>query len=195
MKDVFISGWCGYPELFGDFADEFEFVVPFITHRVDDIHELLKCGGRNLIGWSTGAHIILDTNERPAFENIVLAAPFLKFTDYTPERILKRMIKRFDTFPKETVLDFFERCSCCASPSINPDDFDSLLNGLQYLLGSNIEEPNWSLKGVTVLHGETDLIVDVASSRRLSAEYGCDFAEIEGVGHYLPVEILRKYKI
>ncbi len=108
MKDVFISGWCGYPELFGDFADEFEFVVPFITHRVDDIHELLKCGGRNLIGWSTGAHIILDTNERPAFENIVLAAPFLKFTDYTPpERILKRMIKRFDTFPKETVLDFF----------------------------------------------------------------------------------------
>lgn len=195
MRNLFISGWCGYPELFGGFAESFEFVVPFVTHCVDEIDELLKQGGRNLFAWSTGAHIVLDADSRPPFENIVLAAPFLRFTDYTPERILKRMIKRFHQFPKDTVVDFFERCSCCMAPHVRPEDYDSLLEGLQYLLNSGIDRVHWDLSGVQVLHGETDLIVDIHASRELAESTGCSFKEIEGMGHYIPVEVLKKYKI
>ncbi|MCD8554796.1 hypothetical protein [Seleniivibrio sp.] len=88
MKDVFVSGWCGFPELFGNFADRFDFKVPFI----DEI-DFEKLSGRNLVCWSTGSNLALKA-DKLNFENIVLVSPFIRFTDYTSERVLKLMIKK-----------------------------------------------------------------------------------------------------
>jgi len=195
MKDVFISGWCGYPELFGDFAAEFEFVVPFITHSLQDINDLVGQGGRNLFGWSTGAYLLLDMQNRPDFENIVLAAPFKKFTKYTPEKLLDRMIHKFVQFPEKVVEDFFKRCGCPTSPEMVKGHFYILMHQLRFLMRSDIAEIEWDMTGVRLLHGVDDVIVSVEESRDISWDKGCDLFEFAGVGHFIPTDILRKYKI
>jgi pimeloyl-ACP methyl ester carboxylesterase len=196
MKDVFISGWCGYPEIFGEFADEFEFVVPFITHAVEDIEELLEGGGRNLFAWSTGTNIVMNLDKKPDFENILMAAPFKKFTDYTPKRIFMRMIERYSVDPEGTVKDFFKRCSCTFLPKIkNEADERFLLICLKYLLESDVPEIKWDMSDIKILHGTKDLIVNISSGRNIADEVGCEIVELEGIGHYIPPEILRNYKI
>jgi pimeloyl-ACP methyl ester carboxylesterase len=195
-KDVFISGWYGYSELFGDFADEFEFVLPFITHTVEDIEELLEEGGRNLFGWSTGTNIILNLPERPKYENIVLAAPFKKFTDYTPRRVLERMISRYSDSPDAVAKDFFKRCSCTMVPKTKHEYEVKFWNiCLKYLLDSDVGNIDWEMDGVKLLHGTEDLIVNIDSGRSIAKEKGCELVELESVGHFIPPEILSNFKI
>lgn len=195
MRDVFISGWCGYPELFGDFAAEFEFIVPFVTHSLQDIEDILQAGGRNLFAWSTGAYIVLSQRERPAFDNIVLAAPFMKFTRYTPERVLEKMTYRFAEFPDKVAEDFYLRAGCPSRPALNEKHFHINLNGLRFLMRSDIEEIEWSLEGVRVLHGLDDVIVNVEAARDIAWVSDCALTELERTGHFIPPEILRRYKI
>jgi pimeloyl-ACP methyl ester carboxylesterase len=194
-KDIFLSGWCGYPELFGDFADEFEFVIPFITHSLSDVGELLQEGGRNLFGWSTGAYIILDQRHRPNFENIVLAAPFKKFTKFTPAKVLEKMGLKFAQFPEKVIEDFFSRCKSPMTPSYDSRHFYILMHQLKYLANTDIEEIEWDMGGVTLLHGTDDLIVSVEASRDIEFETSCRLVELDGVGHYIGPEILKQYKI
>lgn len=195
MKDVFISGWSGFPILFGEFSLEFEFVVPFITHSLQDIEEIADRGGRNLFAWSTGAYLMLDREEKPDFENIVLAAPFLKFTDYTPARVLEKMMKRFVDFPAETLEDFFKRCGAHLTPEYNPKHFHILLHGLKFLMNSDIDEVEWDLTGVKLLHGTEDLIVNPQASFDIAAKFGGDIAEVRGAGHLIPGEIMKNHMI
>ncbi|PLX69433.1 MAG: hypothetical protein C0603_00460 [Denitrovibrio sp.] len=195
MKDVFISGWCGYPELFGEFADEFEFVVPFITHSLQDISYLLEEGGNNLFAWSTGAYIVLEAETRPAFNNIVLSSPFQKFTRFTPERVLELMMKKFTDFPNKVVADFFKRCGSPVTPEMDERHFHILLHGLKYLIRTNIEKIEWDMNGVTLLHGIDDKIVNVEASRDIVWDTDCRLFEIPNTGHYIPSEILSKYRI
>jgi len=190
MKDVFISGWCGYPELFGDFADEFEFVVPFLTHSLQDISELLEAGGKNLFAWSTGSYIVLDQSDKPNFDNIVLAAPFKKFTTYTPERILKKMIQRFVQSPQKVIEDFFNRCASDETPEYLEEHFDIHLKVLEFLMETDINKVKWDLDDVTLLHGLDDVIVNPEASREIG-----NFVTLEGVGHFIPAEVLKQYKI
>jgi len=195
MKDVFISGWCGYPELFGGFAEEFEFAVPFVTHSLADIEELLSQGGSNLFAWSTGAYIVLDQRTRPPFKNIVLAAPFLKFTKYTSERVIEMMIKKFTKFPAEVVEDFYKRCAADVMPPYDERHFHIKLNGLRFLSRTDITEPEYSLDGVILLHGREDQIVSAEASRDILWLSDCKLFELEGTGHFIPPDTLRRYKI
>jgi len=194
-KDIFLSGWCGYPELFGDFADEFEFVIPFITHSLSDVADILHEGGKNLFGWSTGSYLILEQRQRPNFENIVLAAPFKKFTKYTPERVLEKMGLKFARFPEKVIEDFFGRCQCPMTPKYDERHFYILMHQLKFLSNTDIEEIEWNMDGVTLLHGTDDKIVSVEASRDIEFETSCKLVELEGVGHYIAPEILKKYKI
>jgi pimeloyl-ACP methyl ester carboxylesterase len=194
-KDVFISGWCGYPELFGDFADEVEFVLPFITHSLQDVADLLQEGGRNLFAWSTGAYIVLDQRVKPNFENIVLAAPFKKFTKFTPERVMERMILRFAQFPEKVIEDFLTRCKSPVMPKYDERHFYILMHQLKFLMNSNVEEIEWDMSGVRLLHGTEDEIVNIEASRDIEWEKSCQIVELDGIGHYIPPEILRQYKI
>jgi len=195
MKNIFISGWCGYPELFGDFAKEFEFVVPFITHSLSDIDEMVSGGGQNLFAWSTGAHILLDMDKRPEFENIVLAAPFKKFTKYTPEKILERMIYKFAQFPDKVIDDFFRRCQSPVSVQMVQGHFYILMHQLKFLMKTDIEEIYWDMTGVKLLHGKDDVIVSVEESRDIAWEKGCELYELEDTGHFIPSEIMGKYLV
>lgn len=195
MKDVFISGWCGYPELFGEFADEFEFVVPSITHSLQDISDLMEDGGRNLFAWSTGAYIVLDQSIKPDFDNIVLAAPFEKFTKYTPERVLEKMLKRFVEFPEKVIADFFKRCQSPQTPAYDERHFHILMHQLKYLIRTDIQELNYNLNGMKCLHGVDDVIVNIEASRDIQFKSDCELVELNGVGHFIPAEILKQYKI
>ncbi|ADD67885.1 hypothetical protein Dacet_1113 [Denitrovibrio acetiphilus DSM 12809] len=195
MKDVFISGWCGYPEIFGDFADEFDFVVPFVTHSLRDIDDLVQEGGRNLFAWSTGAYLMLDQPVRPNFENIVLAAPFKKFTKYTPAKVLEKMVLKFAQFPDKVIEDFFKRCKSPVIPLMVEGQFYILMHQLKFLMNTNIEEIEWDMTGVTLLHGAEDVIVDIEASRDIQWETSCLLTELDGVGHYIPPEILKQHKI
>ncbi|PLX71416.1 MAG: hypothetical protein C0602_00995 [Denitrovibrio sp.] len=195
MKDVFVSGWYGYTELFSGLSEDFEFAVPFITHSLSDIDELMEEGGKNLFAWSTGAFLMLDRQKRPNFENIVLISPFKKFTSYTPERVLEIMIKKFVDFPEKVASDFIKRCGCEGTPEYNPQHFHILLHGLRFLLRTDVEELEWSLEGVKVLHGTEDKIVDVQASRDMVWETDATLYEIEGAGHWIKPDILSKYKI
>lgn len=194
-KDVFLSGWCGYPELFGDFANEVEFVIPFITHSLSDVSEMLEEGGRNLYGWSTGAHIILDQRNKPNFDNIVLAAPFKKFTKFTPARVLEKMVLRFAQFPEKVIEDFFGRCKSPVTPSYDERHFYILMHQLKFLMNTDLSEVEWDMDNVTLLHGVDDQIVSVEASRDIEFEKSCKLVELDGVGHYIAPEILKQYKI
>lgn len=196
MKDVFISGWCGYPELFGDFASGFEFVVPFVTHSLQDIEELIAKGGRNLFAWSTGAYLMLDRIERPPFTNIVLVSPFMKFTKYTPARVLETMIRRFADVPAQVVADFYKSCGCDTGHVPDERHFHINLNGLKFLLRTEIDEIDWDIDGVTLLHGLDDRIVSVEASRDINWMYPSSrLVEVHSAGHFIPPETLKKYKI
>jgi pimeloyl-ACP methyl ester carboxylesterase len=195
MKDVFLSGWCGYPEIFGDLSENFEFVIPFITHSLQDISEILDEGGRNLFAWSTGAYLVLEHIRRPAFENIVLCAPFKKFTRFTPEKILDRMIKKFADFPDRVIEDFFKRCKSPVVPSMDERHFYILMHQLKFLMNTNIEEIEWDMEGITLLHGLDDVIVSPEASRDIEFEKSARLVELEGVGHYISPEIMKQYKI
>jgi pimeloyl-ACP methyl ester carboxylesterase len=195
MKDVFISGWCGMPELFGDFAGEFEFIVPFVTHSLQQMQEVVDKGGVNLFAWSTGSYLMLEQAKRPDFENIVLVSPFMKFTNYTPAKVVERMIKKFTDAPVAVVAYFFRNCGAETCPVYDPRMFHILLHGLRFLLRTDITDIDWDIDGVTLIHGTDDQIVSIEASRDIHFRHPCRLTEVEGGGHFIPPDILRMHKI
>ncbi|WP_303851878.1 alpha/beta hydrolase [Seleniivibrio woodruffii] len=187
MKDIFLSGWCGFPALFGGFADKFEFLVPFY----DDI-DIEKLSGRNLVCWSTGANLALKAG-RLDFENVVLVSPFIRFTDYTPERVLKLMIKKFRTAPETVIKDFLAACGCPGIVLPQIRDYSVLEKGLEYLLetGEGIRE---TMPPLTVIHGAQDGVVNVSSGVAVSERFSAYFVRAD-CGHFVPPEIISEYLI
>jgi len=172
MKDVFLSGWCGFPALFGSIADKFEFLVPFY----DDI-DIEKLSGRNLVCWSTGANLALKAG-RLDFENVVLVSPFIRFTDYTPERVLKLMIKKFRTAPETVIKDFLATCGCPDAVLPQIKDYFELGKGLEYLLdsGEGIRE---TMPPMMVIHGAKDSVVDISSGMAVAERYSAGFVRAD----------------
>lgn len=187
MKDVFLSGWCGFPALFGGFADKFEFLVPFC----DDM-DIEKLSGRNLVCWSTGANLALKA-DRLDFENIVLVSPFIRFTDYTPERVLKLMIKKFRTAPDAVIKDFMAACGCPDVQLPVIKDYAALGKGLEYLLNSG-EGTRETMPRMTVIHGAHDNVVNVSSGMAVAERYSAELVRAE-CGHFVPPEIISEYLI
>lgn len=189
MRGVFVSGWCGFRGLFGSMADDFRFFTPFY----DDVTGAFEIGGRNLVCWSTGSNLALKAASLP-YDNIVLAAPFVRFTDFTPEKILKRMIKKFATEPATVIADFMTACGCAGTEIPADADMDRLKIGLEYLLDSG-SEINTELKNVKILHGENDQIISPDSGRSVAEKLGAEFILVKNCGHFIPPEILSEYLI
>lgn len=189
MRGVFVSGWCGFRGLFGGLADDFSFYTPFY----DDLSMAFTGGGRNLVCWSTGSNLALKQASLD-FENIILAAPFIRFTDHTPEKILKRMIKKFAAEPETVIRDFLSACSCPQIEIPAGADMSKLKDGLEYLLdsGSGV----CAVKGnIKILHGENDAIVSPEAGRAAASMLGAEYIRIEGCGHFIPPEIISEYLI
>lgn len=189
MTDVFLSGWCGFPSVFGGFSGRFEFFTPFY----DDISPVFTKKGRNLVCWSTGANFALKQRELK-FDNIILVSPFVRFTDYTGARVLKRMIKKFETDPSAVIDDFMTACGVKSYKIPEDADYPFIKSGLEYLLDSG-DEISLRSEKITVIHGESDAVVNIKSGREIAEFLGCELVAVKGCGHFVPPDIISGYML
>jgi hypothetical protein len=95
MTPLFVSGWAGCECIYPQLARDCRMLIPFLRHEEPEIARILHQGGSTLLGWSTGAHMILKLfpDILRKFERIILAGPFLSFTRYVPKARLEAMIR------------------------------------------------------------------------------------------------------
>ncbi|MGE4319375.1 MAG: hypothetical protein AB7E96_10810 [Deferribacterales bacterium] len=188
MTDLFVSGWCGFSSLFGSFSGRFDFRVPFF----DDMDGVFQMTGKNLVCWSTGANLALK-NEHLDCDNIILVSPFISFTDYTPVKILNRMIKKFGSEPDAVIKDFLTACGAETDVSVSYD-VTKLKSGLEYLLNSG---DGVCLKGknIKIIHGENDAVVPVNAGEELAERLSCELIRVKGGQHFISPDIIAEYLI
>jgi pimeloyl-ACP methyl ester carboxylesterase len=172
MTPLFVSGWAGCECIYPQLARDCRMLIPFLRHEEPEIARILHQGGGTLLGWSTGAHMILKLfpDILRKFERIILAGPFLSFTRYVPKARLEAMIRAMSKNPERTVAGFMAKCGYCGPLSISRPDHPALVRGLSFLLTSeaSITEP-LSAEQVTLVHGARDRIVPVQASLDLHA--------------------------
>ena len=193
MTRTFVSGWAGCECLYPRLAASCRMLVPFVRHDEKEIAAALRQGGTTLLGWSTGAHLILkqlpEVLER--FERIVLAAPFLSFTRYVPTGRLESMIATMEKDPGRTVDNFMAKCGHCGPLSIGQADHPALLRGLRFLLTSKADlAPGFSGEKITLVHGQRDRIVPVQASSDLHALLPGSTLLLPMSGHKIEEELL-----
>lgn len=159
---LFISGWGGYPELFPTLAGQGEFLLPFVTHSERDVFDRLDTSpASTLVAWSTGAHMALKRWNRvvEGFDRIILMAPFLSFTDYTSDKVVRLMIRGMRRNAPDVVRQFHRNCGFRGSVDYDAQDTAGLTEGLEYLLTSRAMETHLGAAKTTLIHGEHDRII------------------------------------
>ena len=163
MNDVyFLSGWAGVAELFPRLSQRVRFTVPFLEgDEAAVVDDAARSGAAILAGWSTGAHMIVKYAKRllPLFPKVVLVAPFVRFTDSFPGRLVRSMIARMEREPDATSRDFWKACGFSGPAGWHPEWAPPLTEGLRYLLASEARPSSVPADNVTVLHGTADRIV------------------------------------
>lgn len=158
---LFISGWAGFREALGDIPKDWDFINPFLDFDEEGILNFLgDKTGEILVGWSTGGHIVLKNLDffSEKFDKILIVAGFKKFTQYVNPRILKRMIQKMETDPEIVIKDFLINAGC---KPILPEKIDNnlLINGLNFLLTSDIHIRETINCQLILIHGKKDKIV------------------------------------
>lgn len=167
---LFISGWAGYPELFPQLAGKGEFLLPFVRHSEEDVFAALTASeATNLVAWSTGAHMVLKQWESVVerFDKIVLLAPFLAFTDHTPEKLVRLMMRGMRRNAAEVVRQFHLSCGCKGEIQFDEKDAASLTEGLEYLCSSRAQAPTVGAEKTVLVHGDHDQIVSPQASEAI----------------------------
>lgn len=192
---VFVSGWAGYTPLYPHLAQACDCLVPFVEHTPEAVLDRLRQGGDMLVGWSTGAHMVLAHREEifSRFRRVVLVAPFLNFCVHVDRQVVEVMRDTIrEEGPERTVRAFWRNCGLKKSPMDVPlDDGEALAQGLQYLLDSSIV-PAEQEQGanVRVIHGAGDKVVPVAAGSEISSILSGSWFSIMDAGHYVPEETL-----
>jgi hypothetical protein len=187
MNDVvFLSGWAGVPGLYPGLSGRVHFLTPFLDgDEAELIATVLASNATVLAGWSTGAHMICKHAREllPRFSRVVLAAPFVRFTDSFPARLIRSMLARMQRDPEGTSLDFWKACGFTDPTGWNPAWAAPLTEGLRYLLVSEAPAECVPAGNVTVLHGDADRIVRTPAMRSaLSGLAGASLRAYSG-GH------------
>ncbi|WP_147822525.1 alpha/beta fold hydrolase [Salidesulfovibrio onnuriiensis] len=188
MSLTFVSGWAGYPELYPGLAKRAEFLLPFVGMDERTIVRQLQRGGDTLMAWSTGAHMVLKYWRaiEPHFGRIVLAAPFLDFTSFTPERVVRLMLRQFGKDPGAVLHQFLKNCGCPRTVACDPAHAEPLAQGLRYLLESRAHPAHSGGHKVVLVHGQHDRIVaPEASEDILQHLHGARFLALP-CGHWIP---------
>ncbi len=162
MKVVFVGGWATDKAQYPQLSSSARFLVPFSGFEPDQLAGLIEGGGDVLIGWSTGAHMLLKdcANLFSRFRHVILIAPFLSFTDSFPERVVRRMIAAMDKNPSAVVDSFHENCGESLKLLYDDTLTSALVEGLDYLINSSIESiPVQLPDNLILVHGENDMIV------------------------------------
>jgi hypothetical protein len=192
----FLSGWAGMAELFPGLAARVRFIVPFLDGDESYcIDAALDCGAETLAGWSTGGHMILKHAAMlfPRFSRVVLVAPFVRFTDSFPARLVRSMIARMERDPAGTSRDFWRACGLTDPAVFRPEWALPLTEGLRYLLASQAPPPAVAAGHVTVLHGDADRIVRTpAVDAAVAGLAGATRISYPG-GHSPPEAVLAPY--
>lgn len=173
MNDVvFLSGWAGVPGLYPELARRVRFLTPFLDGGEEELMATaLASGASVLAGWSTGAHMIVKQAARlfPHFLRVVLVAPFVRFTDSFPARLMRSMIARMHREPAATSQDFWKACGFADATGWHPEWAPPLTEGLRYLLESEVPAQAVPADTVTVLYGNADRIVRPPALRAVLA--------------------------
>lgn len=196
MTDVFfLSGWAGPETLFPGFSGRWTFAAPFLDGDEAALLARIEASpARVLGGWSTGAHLIVKHGARllPRFKRVVLAAPFLRFSDSLPPRLTRVMAAGLATAPEATTRAFWKNCGVPGDPVWNPDWAARLAEGLAYLLASAAPEEPVAAGNVTVLYGTADRIVRPgAVDKALAVLTGAKLVQHPG-GHWPDPALLEK---
>ncbi|TIH20172.1 hypothetical protein D0S45_02180 [Marinifilum sp. JC120] len=186
MNIVFVGGWATSAQQYPALAKSARFLVPFTGFEPRELPDLVKDGGDILVGWSTGAHMLLKDccHLFELYDKVLLIAPFLSFTDSFPARLVRGMIAGMENDPAAVVSSFHENCAEPQPPDYDPADHGSLVAGLEYLIDSNIEpDGKMILPNCTVLYGSRDRIVRRKAFDKFAAVVEeADILNIEG-GH------------
>ncbi len=193
---LFVSGWAGYPELFPSLSGRGEFLLPFIRHSEHEIFERLKeSKASTLIAWSTGAHIALKRWNLVVdnFDRIILLAPFLCFTDYTSEKVIRLMIRSMRKTPQEVVRLFHKNCGHPSQLTFDDRDVDGLFTGLEYLRASRAMPSHRGAEKTVILHGEHDRIVSSHASEDIWEIMPSATFTALPYGHWIPEHEFASY--
>lgn len=189
MSLVFVSGWAGFDYLYPNISKRYPFLVPFEDKWEEkNIAENLKNTKSDiLVGWSTGAHIILKHLDaiKDNFGYIILISPFRYFLSFSREAILNIMIENFKKKPQRVVESFLKKTD--ANYIAHEFDKESMLKGLIFLKESKILKIK-QIQKLHIIHGKKDRIVPFKES--------CDIVSkpviLEKTGHYLNESALAK---
>ncbi|WP_320007733.1 alpha/beta hydrolase [Maridesulfovibrio sp.] len=186
MNIVFVAGWASDPSQYPQFAESARFLVPFSGFKPEQLPALVENGGDVLVGWSTGAHILLKECRHlfGRFERVVLIAPFLSFTDSFPVRLVRGMVQGMENDPAAVVRAFHENCAESEPPLYDQAKHAVLVDGLEFLISSKIEiTAKVSVPNLVVVRGRNDRIVRrKAFDKVMTVIEDAQIVEIEG-GH------------
>jgi len=194
---TFVSGWAGHPDLFPRLSQAAQFLHSFVLQTPEEIQDALRAGeGEMLVGWSTGAHLVLkDLPElSKRYEQIVLIAPFYQYTRCLYRSTVLKMIENFDKNPVRTVRAFYRTCGVRGADASWCEAYrDELRAGLEFLLDSEaVFAPDKEYPHVLVLAGLSDQIVPVSEAVEIAGKLPRAQYRALTTGHYVPEEELEK---
>ena len=195
MTDAFfLSGWAGPAGLFPGLAGRAAFAAPFLDgDEAALLDRAAASRARTLVGWSTGAHMILKhaATLLPLFERVALFAPFLRFADCFPARITNAMAVGMERDPEGTTRAFWKNCRVPGQPAWDPAWAAPLAAGLNYLAVSSAPAEPVAAGHVTVFHGAADRIVRASAVAGVMAALpGARLVAGDG-GHYPDPAVLE----
>ncbi|WP_031479352.1 hypothetical protein [Maridesulfovibrio frigidus] len=162
MSLIFVGGWATAKEQYPVISESGKFLIPFVDFKPEELPELISGGGNTLVGWSTGAHILLKECRAhfTKFDNVILIGPFLSFTESFPERILRKMISGMSKNPTRVLASFHKNCGENNKINFFDSQVGALVEGLEYLISSRIEiENDIAISNLILVHGNDDKIV------------------------------------
>lgn len=195
MKVVFVGGWATTVDQYPLLASSASFLVPFTGFSSSELPSYTEQGGDILVGWSTGAHMLLKECAHlfPLYRRVLLIAPFLSFTDSFPERLVRRMIAGMGRNPAEVVAGFHSNCGETLKLPYDEKQTPGLIEGLEYLISSSIEiDAEMQAENLILVHADNDRVVRRAAFEPVTKYAGrAEVRYIEG-GHKIPEpELLR----
>ncbi len=185
---VFLSGWGGYPVLFPEVEECTHFIQPFADLDAEAAVEAAKQGGDVLVGWSTGAHMILKHRQElfPLYRRIILFAPFLSFCAQTPRKVVEQMIATITAEgPRRTLRAFWRNCGARDVQFLPPTEHTAqLIAGLNYLLTSFVQlTPGEDGSKMRIIHGADDRVVPLVAGSEIAPLFSGVWQSIMAFGH------------
>ncbi len=194
--NVFVSGWAGFKEVLEKIPESWHFINPFLDLDEGEILNFLQDkSGNFVIGWSTGGHIVLKNlrffSER--FEEIIIIAGFKKFTQYVSPRIIKKMILKMEIQPEKVIKEFLINAGC--KPVIPKEiDYNKLIQGLEFLIYSEISDLYREAKNLILIQGLEDKILPIKALEDLKNCYHFAKTFLVNGAHWITFEEILKIK-